>query len=263
MTLEAKTDEQWSTCAGGEGELPILGRRPKKPILIVLHQEHSTPSHVGRTLARQGHPLDIRKPRFGDALPDTLADHDGAVIFGGPMSANDRNDFIVREIDWIGVALRENKPFMGVCLGAQMLARYLGARVFRDPYARAEIGYHAITPHAPRVNGADWPSTVYQWHREGFDLPSGAELLASTNGAYACQAFRYGSGVAIQFHPEISYAQVNRWSNNEKRLMLPGAQPRPQQLDDHLTHAPKVHHWLDAYLRDWVAYGYRAERASG
>ncbi len=231
-------------------------QRSPKPILVVLHQERSTPSHVGHTLRQHGHRLDIRKPRFGDPLPETLAGHDGAVIFGGPMCANDTNDFICRETDWIGVALKENKPFLGICLGAQMLANFLGARVFRDPYARAEIGYHDIKPHAPPANGVNWPSKVYQWHRDGFDLPAGAELLASADGPYPNQAFQLGSAVAMQFHPEISFVQVNRWSaNSAHRMKLPGAQQRPLQLNDHHVHAPIVRDWLDAYLRDWVAIG--------
>ena len=100
-----------------------LEGRPK--VLIVLHQETSTPGRVGQELVKRGFALDIRRPRFGDLLPETLAEHAGSVIFGGPMSANDNDAFITREIDWIDVPLREEKPFLGICLGAQMLARNL------------------------------------------------------------------------------------------------------------------------------------------
>ncbi len=99
------------------------------PVLIVLHQETSTPGRVGNALRALGHPLDISRPRFGDALPETLDEHAGAVIFGGPMSANDGDDYVRREIDWIKVPLREQRPFLGICLGAQMLAKQLGAPV--------------------------------------------------------------------------------------------------------------------------------------
>jgi GMP synthase (glutamine-hydrolysing) len=116
------------------------------PVLIVLHQETSTPGRVGNALRALGHPLDVRRPRFGDALPETLDDHAGAVVFGGPMSANDPDDFVRREIDWISVPLREQRPFLGICLGAQMLAMQLGARVAPHPEGRAEIGYYPIYP---------------------------------------------------------------------------------------------------------------------
>src|SRR3954465_12046568 len=77
-----------------------------RPVLIILHQETSTPGRVGNALRLLGHPLDIRRPRFGDPLPDSLDDFAGAVMFGGPMSANDPDDFVKREIDWISVPLR-------------------------------------------------------------------------------------------------------------------------------------------------------------
>ena len=105
-----------------------------RPVLVVLHGEHSCPGRIGQVLRKRGHALDVRKPRFGDKLPETLDDHAGAVIFGGPMSANDPEEFIKTEIDWIGVPLKEGRPYLGVCLGAQMLAKHLahclGVRLF-------------------------------------------------------------------------------------------------------------------------------------
>src|SRR3954447_23104891 len=95
-------------------------------VLIVLHQEQSTPGRLGYALRQRGYELDIRRPRFGDPLPMTMAEHAGAAIFGGRRGANDPHDFIKAECDWIGVPLRENKPYLGICLGAQMLAKQLG-----------------------------------------------------------------------------------------------------------------------------------------
>ena len=118
----------------------------QQSILIILHQEHSTPGRVGNALRELGYRLDVRRPRFGDPLPQTMADHSAGIIFGGPMSANDQDDFIRREIDWTAVPLRENKPYLGICLGAQMFARQLGGKVFRHPEGRAEIGYYPIRP---------------------------------------------------------------------------------------------------------------------
>ena len=153
--------------------------RPQLPVLIVLHQESSTPGRVGNALRVLGYMLDIRRPRFGDPLPETLDGHAGAVIFGGPMSANDPDEFVRREIDWISVPLREQRPFLGICLGAQMLAMQLGAKVAPHPEGRAQMGYYAIrpTPAGLRIC-PHWPDHVYHWHREGFGLPAGADLLA-------------------------------------------------------------------------------------
>src|SRR5258707_8789230 len=149
------------------------------PILIVLHQEHSTPGRLGHALIGRGFTLDIRRPRFGEPLPTTLADHAGAVIFGGPQSANDEAEFIRRETDWLAVPLRDGKPFLGICLGAQMLARHLGASVFCRADGHVEVGYYPVRPTKAGLDLCEtWPSSMYQWHREGFDLPSGTELLA-------------------------------------------------------------------------------------
>jgi GMP synthase (glutamine-hydrolysing) len=140
--------------------------KPLLPLLIVLHQEMSTPGRVGNALRALGHGLDIRRPRFGDPLPETLGGHAGAVIFGGPMSANDPDDFVRQEIDWIAVPLREQRPFLGICLGAQMLAMQLGARVAPHPEGRAQIGYYPIRPTAAgQAICPNWQDHVYHWHR--------------------------------------------------------------------------------------------------
>src|SRR6266542_6723377 len=117
-------------------------------ILIVLHQETSSAGRIGYSLRQRGYALDVRRPRFGDPLPETMAGHAGAIIFGGPMSANDTDDFIRREIDWLRVPLKQKKPFLGICLGAQMLAHHLGTRVYRHPDGHAEVGYYPIRPRS-------------------------------------------------------------------------------------------------------------------
>jgi GMP synthase (glutamine-hydrolysing) len=94
--------------------------------------------------------LDIRRPRLGEPLPETLADHDGVVVFGGPMGANDTLDWVRREINSMEIPLAEDKPMLGPCLAAQMLARALGARVSNYDYKRSEIGYYPIEPAAVR-----------------------------------------------------------------------------------------------------------------
>lgn len=241
-------DQHTTTGSGQTADDP-----PLKPILVVLHQPQSTPAHVGNTLIGMGHALDIRRPRFGDPLPQSMEHHAGAVIFGGPMSANDPEEYVTAETNWIEVPLRENKPFLGICLGAQLFARLLGAKVYFDDSERCGIGYHPVEPLKPAIDGVSWPTTVYQWHREGFDLPSGAELIVRADTAFPNQAFEYGSGTAIQYHPEITYHQVCRWSGNSPhRLALPCAQDRPTQLRNHLKFAPAVHRWREAFLRAWV-----------
>jgi GMP synthase (glutamine-hydrolysing) len=223
-------------------------------VLIILHQEQSTPGRVGYALRDRGYTLDIRRPRFGDPLPTTMADHAGAVIFGGPQSANDNEDFIRREIDWIGLPLKEQKPFLGICLGAQMLAKQLGERVFTHPQGMAEVGYYPIKPTAAGRAICDWPAYMYQWHREGFDLPRGVELLAEGD-IFPIQAFRAGTGYAIQFHAEVTHAMMCRWTTRgHARMELPNAKPRSAHFEGRLLHDAAGRAWLNAFLDRWIKH---------
>lgn len=224
------------------------------PILIILHQEHSTPGRVGQALKDRGFPLDIRRPRFGDALPPTMAGHAGAMVFGGPMSANDPDDFVRTEIDWIGVPLKEQKPFLGICLGAQMLVRQLGGRVDHHADGQVEIGYYPIRPTDTGRSMCDhWPGHVYQWHREGFGPPPGSEVLAEGD-TFPVQAFRTGpAAFGIQFHPEVTHAMMCRWTTRgHERLVLPGARPRHTHFEDRATYDYAIRLWLDDFLDHWV-----------
>ena len=241
------------------GAAPIVAEpwpaRPSlPPVLIVLHQEASIPGRIGNALRALGYPLDIRRPRFGDALPETLVAHAGAVIFGGPMSANDPDDYVRREIDWIAVPLLEQRPYLGICLGAQMLAKQLGARVAPHAEGRVEMGYYPIRPTPAGLKVcARWPDQVYHWHREGFELPKGSELLAE-GGDFPAQAFRFGNAFGFQFHPDVTYAMMCRWTTcGAERLDMPGAHPRHQHFAGRACYDVVERAWLKHFLDGWLS----------
>ena len=232
----------------------ITHRQPgQKQILVVLHQETSTPGRVGVVLQHMGYALDIRRPPLGDELPSTLADHEGAIIFGGPMSANDPEEYVKREIDWIGVPLKENKPFFGICLGAQMLVKHLGGEVSANEREFAEIVYYPLHATEEGAGLLDWPSMIYQWHREGFTLPSGATLLARGE-EYPNQAIRVGEkAYGVQFHSELTLAMMNRWTTKgAHRFCLNGAQSRKQHLEGRYLYDDAVRKWLHEFLDIWI-----------
>ena len=224
-------------------------------ILIVLHQAHATPGRLGRLLRARGFELDCRRPCFDEPLPETLRGHAGAIVFGGPMSVNDEAAWLRREIDWIEVPLKEDTLFLGICLGAQMLAHHLGAGVGFHPQGKAEVGYYPIriTP-AGRSMMETWPDAVYQWHREGFDLPSGADMLAEGE-TFRVQAFRYGrAAYGIQFHAEVTHAMMCRWiTRGQQRLALPGAKPSDQHFIDRPVYDFAIRAWLREFLDHWCA----------
>lgn len=223
-------------------------QRPK--ILIVLHQETSSPGRVGHLLLESGFDLDIRRPPLGDSLPETLDHHAGVVMFGGPMSANDKDEFVRRETEWLAVPLRENRPFLGICLGAQMLVNHLGGRVEGHGDGLVEIGWYGLTATEEGKRLMPWPQMVYQFHREGFSLPSGASLLATAE-TYPNQAFRYGENAwAIQFHAELTRVMMHRWVvRGAHRFVLPGAQPGRDHLGGRLIWDMHLKRWLGEFLR--------------
>lgn len=190
---------------------------------------------------------------MGDQLPESMDEHAGAIMFGGPMSANDTDEFVKRETDWLAVPLKENRPFFGICLGAQKLVRHLGGKVEPHTEGLVEVGYYPLhaTPEGQAL--LDWPPMIYQWHREGFDLPHGAVHLARGDN-YPNQAFRYGERTyAVQFHSELTLAMMCKWSvKGAKRMVLPGAQQRRQHLEGRLIYDEPVRQWLDQFLDIWI-----------
>jgi GMP synthase (glutamine-hydrolysing) len=223
--------------------------------LLIVHQETSDPGLVGAHLKSLGYHLDIRCPSIGHALPETMEEHDAVVVFGGPMSANDDDTlpFIKQELDWIPVALESGKPFLGICLGAQMLAKTLGARVAPHPDGLREIGYFPIQPTTDGEALFEPAMHVYHWHKEGFDLPADAVLLAG-GATFPHQAFRYGKATyGLQFHPEMTAAMMNLWMTKAAdHLTHPGAQPRPVQEQHHARHGQTMATWLAQFMNHWL-----------
>lgn len=222
-------------------------------VLIIVHQEHSTPGKVGAMLEARGLVLDRRCPNLGDPLPADLGGYRAAVMFGGPMSANDDHlPGIKAELDWLErTAVPSGCPLLGICLGAQAIAKVLGARVSCHPAGLVEIGYSEIQPTAAGVDFLRQPTMFYQWHSETFEIPPGAVHLAA-NDAFAGQAFRYGQQVwGIEFHPEMTREMVDRWCSSEKgapKLSLPGAQAHAEQLAGYDRHAAASDRWLGWFL---------------
>jgi len=160
----------------------------------------------------------------GEPLPD-LDDFSHLVIMGGPMAVYEmhRYPFLINEALLIDKAIKANKQVLGVCLGAQMIAHVLGARVYRGK--QKEIGWYEVTltdegMKDPCISqlAADGKNAaqVFQWHGDTFDLPRGAVRLASSS-LYPNQAFRFSNHVyALQFHIEVTPSIVREWLKNEK-----------------------------------------------
>jgi GMP synthase (glutamine-hydrolysing) len=171
------------------------------------------------------------------------------------MSANDSETlpFIQTELDWLPIALTSGKPCLGICLGAQLIARVLGATVSPHPDGVREIGYFPILPTSQGTAQFQGSLQVYHWHGEGFELPKGAVLLARGE-TFVNQAFRYGETVyGLQFHPEMTREILERWTTSgADQLVLPGAQSRDQQIQKHARYGSAFASWLENFLTLWL-----------
>jgi GMP synthase (glutamine-hydrolysing) len=224
-------------------------------VLLIVHSRTSDTGRVGRILGEWGYELDVRCPCHGCVLPQTMDEYDGAVIFGGPQSVYDcaTIEAIQAELNWIPKALDAGKPFLGVCLGGQMLAHVLGAKVSFHPAELHEIGFSTIRPLPAWKEVMPEPTAFYQWHKECFDIPCCAERLAEGD-MFPNQAFRVNGHVyGLQFHPEVTESIIDRWtSDGSIGMTRPEAQPRRRQLADSAVHEPKVEAWTQRFLDHWI-----------
>lgn len=200
-----------------DGDARINAPSPVPGPVLVLQNDPNTPAGLIETeAARLGFALDVRRTDKGEALPIDARGHTGLVVLGGPMSANDEGPcpFIRPTLDLIRAFARLDRPVLGVCLGAQLIARAFGGDI--RPMTVTEFGFcpQTVTEDGrrDRLLAGHGPAIVpMHWHQDEAALPDGAVLLA-TGPTCANQAFRIGQRVhGFQFHFEVDAAIVRRW----------------------------------------------------
>lgn len=228
-------------------------------VVVLQHIACEPPGAYEDVLHARGVELHRVELDEGEPLPDWRA-FDGIVAMGGPMSATDDAElpWLASEKRLIAEAVRAGTPFWGVCLGVQLLASSLGARVY--PGEAPEVG---ILPVSLTREGRDDPIfgslpdnlLTLQWHGDTFDLPAGALRLAGSR-AYPNQAFRVGNAYGVQFHLEVSpemareWAEVPEYAQSLERVLGPGAlDDLIGRLDLHATEM--LDHARDLFAR-WL-----------
>lgn len=177
------------------------------------HLDIEPPALIAEVLLGQGHTLATIHLDQGESLPSSLHGIDGVIIMGGPQSANDAHlPYIRQELAWLEKALAEGMPMLGICLGAQLIARAAGAGIGPSPVR--ELGWYPIYPAENDPLFAALPAEglhVFQWHGETFSLPATATLVA-THPDVPHQAFRLGSAqYGLQFHVEVEAPIIENW----------------------------------------------------
>lgn len=224
-------------------------------VLLIVQMEQPRDDRVSRWLQRQGYVLDRRFPACGDPLPSPREDYAAVVVYGGPQSANDvvEKPYLQDEIDFIRAWSDRERPLLGLCLGAQLLARAYGGRVAHDADGRVEIGYYPLRPTPAGRDILPAPMQVYHWHCEGFEVPAEGELLAEGE-LFPNQAFRVGRhAYGLQFHPEVTVPIFSCWMAEAGHMLAwPGAQPREAHFQGALHHDGPLAAWLEGFLPRWL-----------
>jgi GMP synthase-like glutamine amidotransferase len=198
-----------------------------RTVPILQHVPHETLGSLEVAFAQAG--VAWRNvPLFSlasDGLPWLWDEVAGLVVLGGPMNVDQVSEypFLQRELTWLREAIARDLPVLGICLGAQLLAKSLGARVFPNPVK--EIGWYGVELVAPAddplFGGLTRRHTVFQWHGDTFELPAGAVQLARSQQCEQ-QAFRYGTrAYGLQFHIEVTADMVDEWlseAENEREI---------------------------------------------
>ena len=199
---------------------------------------HVKIEHLGmleKVLKEFGFEFEYLDTAQGKRLNEPLENYSLIVVLGGYMSAYEESlyPFLSYEYRLMEQALRLGIPLLGICLGAQMLAKLLGARVYKGEKGK-EIGWLKVfkSGEHPLFEGFPQELVVFQWHGDTFDLPSGAVRVYSSE-KYENQAFVYEKAVALQFHIEVDKSMALEWAKEYKEeLMQEGIDPESFTVKD-------------------------------
>ncbi|MCB1343535.1 MAG: glutamine amidotransferase [Pseudooceanicola sp.] len=219
-------------------------------VLLIRHRHGPEDDRVATTLAANGYEGDSRYPFAGDPAGEIGGDVAGVVIYGGPYNAYDtaQHSFLREEYRLIGEALGADIPLLGICQGAQMIAHHAGAWVGPPEAGWHEFGYYEITPTEAGRDFLPAPLHMAQAHFHTFDVPAGAESLASS-ALFPNQAFRMGPRTyGLQFHAEQTKAGFSRWQSDSDLYGKPGVQSREVQTALMHRHDAAQDAWFTQFL---------------
>ncbi len=232
--------------------------------LLLQHLQIEPAAIIGEMIEEAGHRIEPVRMDRGEPVPQSLSGFDGVVVMGGPMSANDTHlSFVADEIELLREAIKVDLPVLGLCLGAQLLARAAGAEIVTSPVR--ELGWYPVlrtrySAGDPIFRALDDDGLmVFQWHGETFTLPDSATLVA-THTDVPQQAFRIGSSqYGLQFHIEVDEPIIESWveAGESERAALgeAGIAAIRAQSPDYL---PAAHSFCRQMIKAWLGLCDRA-----
>jgi GMP synthase-like glutamine amidotransferase len=231
-------------------------------LLVVEHERTAPAGLLGRWAQRRGLALDTARPAEGDVLPASLPGYAGVVVLGSEQTAfDDTLPWLADELTLVARAVADGVPVLGICFGGQLLARVLGARVYR--LSQPELGWIRLTSQRPGLASGPWLC----WHQDAFDLPAGAAELAT--GGTSVQAFAAGPHVGLQFHPEATEQITADWLRATEPPLSPAHAARLSQgwaaAAGRVTGdaAALFSAWLDGGLASPAAAAWNTQRLRG
>ena len=205
-------------------------------VLLVQNTRIEGSGHLGELLSNDGFNITSISAKH-ERIPEKKFSL--VVVLGAPESANDDLPYLIEEQKLIKNSVNDNIPVLGICLGSQLIAKTFGAKVYAGP--RKEIGFYhdlKISNNSKLFDGFKNPFSVFHWHGDTFDLPTGATRLALSEN-YLNQAFQYKSAIGLQFHLEVNAQMVNLWldKTEQKLQQIPYIDPQKirSEIDENIS----------------------------
>lgn len=220
-------------------------------VVLVRHETDPLDDRVTAWFRACGIEPEVRRPFRGETLDPADGSVAASVIYGGPFNVfeEDRHPFLLAENRWIESCLAADIPLLGICQGAQSIARVLGAKVGPPDPEMHEFGYYPV--HATEAGADLFPDGLHvtQAHFHGFDIPAGAERLARSD-LFPNQAMRYGGNCyGFQFHAEMTPTGFRRWQDADWAAYgKPGAQTRARQDALQAQHDGPMGAWFNGFM---------------
>lgn len=219
------------------------------PLLAILHAAQEGLGTIDPFLRSENIPVEICHTYLGNALPLSIKPYAGLIVMGGAMNVDEteKYPFLKTECELIRKAVESDKPVLGICLGAQLLAKALGSRVY--PGHQKEVGWQPIfltdagckdPVFSAFTDSKSQP--VFHWHGDTFELPKNSALLASSE-QYPNQAFSYkNNAYGLQFHIEITHDMIRQWVKADQEWLksAPLKSPPESIIQTSKMHLPKL-----------------------